>query len=153
MAWLRCVGKHSQQHVRATESHLSPCVGTGQNYGDGIPQSRTAGSRGLERSLRSLQRPAGGFLESAKSVNVRDGGPLQRCRQVWGEQLTERELEVAMLVVDGAPNRQVAAQLHVSVRTVEVHLGRVFAKLSVRSRVALSVLAHRMGSEWGQGGT
>ncbi|MBQ3359962.1 MAG: DNA-binding response regulator, partial [Microbacterium sp.] len=31
----------------------------------------------------------------------------------------------------------------VSVRTVEVHIGRAFAKLGVRSRVELTVLAHR----------
>ncbi|MFF2387621.1 LuxR C-terminal-related transcriptional regulator [Agromyces sp. NPDC058104] len=70
--------------------------------------------------------------------------PLVVCRSVWAEVLTERELEVAMLVVDGASNRDVAARLFVSVRTVEVHLGRVFTKLDVHSRVELAVLAYRM---------
>lgn len=77
-----------------------------------------------------------------------DANPLELCRLEWSTVLTERELEVALLVVEGAPNREAASQLHVSVRTVEVHLGRVFAKLGVRSRVELSVLAHRMGSDW-----
>ncbi|MBP2412421.1 DNA-binding CsgD family transcriptional regulator [Arthrobacter stackebrandtii] len=80
-------------------------------------------------------------------------GPLDECRTVWAELLTERELEVAMLVVDGASNRQAAATLHVSVRTVEVHLGRVFHKLQVRSRVELSVAAHRMGAGWSTAAT
>ncbi|MFF2271356.1 LuxR C-terminal-related transcriptional regulator [Agromyces sp. NPDC058136] len=70
--------------------------------------------------------------------------PLAVCRSVWTDILTERELEVAMLVVDGASNRDAAARLYVSVRTVEVHLGRVFTKLDVHSRVELAVLAHRM---------
>ncbi|MFF2275338.1 LuxR C-terminal-related transcriptional regulator [Agromyces sp. NPDC058126] len=70
--------------------------------------------------------------------------PLVACRAVWAEVLTERELEVAMLVVDGASNRDAAARLYVSVRTVEVHLGRVFTKLDVHSRVELAVLAYRM---------
>ncbi|MFF2494534.1 LuxR C-terminal-related transcriptional regulator [Agromyces sp. NPDC058064] len=70
--------------------------------------------------------------------------PLVVCRGVWAEVLTERELEVAMLVVDGASNRDAAARLFVSVRTVEVHLGRVFTKLDVHSRVELAVLAYRM---------
>ncbi|MFE6965928.1 LuxR C-terminal-related transcriptional regulator [Agromyces sp. NPDC057679] len=70
--------------------------------------------------------------------------PLVACRAVWAEVLTERELEVAMLVVDGASNRDVAARLYVSVRTVEVHLGRAFTKLDVHSRVELAVLAYRM---------
>lgn len=73
-----------------------------------------------------------------------DDDPLACCRAVWSDTLTERELEVAMLVVDGASNREAAARLYVSVRTVEVHVGRVFTKLGVHSRVELAVLAHRM---------
>ncbi|PFG34291.1 helix-turn-helix transcriptional regulator [Sanguibacter antarcticus] len=61
----------------------------------------------------------------------------------WGAALTRRELDVALLVVQGASNRDVARALTVSVRTVEVHLGRVFRKLGARSRVELTVLAHR----------
>lgn len=61
----------------------------------------------------------------------------------WTSVLTARELDVARLVVQGGTNRDVAEQLFLSVRTVEVHLGRVFRKLGVRSRVELTVLAHR----------
>ncbi|MFC8731855.1 LuxR C-terminal-related transcriptional regulator [Luteimicrobium sp. NPDC057192] len=66
-----------------------------------------------------------------------------RLHERWGDLLTERELDVALLVVDGASNKEVAEWLFVSVRTVEVHLGRVFRKLGVRSRVELTVVAHR----------
>lgn len=69
--------------------------------------------------------------------------PLSSCRHAWAQLLTARELEVAMLAVGGAANRDIAAALNVSVRTVEVHLGRVFAKLDVRRRVELTALAHR----------
>lgn len=48
-----------------------------------------------------------------------------------------------MLAVEGTGNRAIAERLSISVRTVEVHLGRVFAKLDVRNRVELTVLAHR----------
>ncbi|WP_396652588.1 helix-turn-helix transcriptional regulator [Microbacterium sp. Se5.02b] len=48
-----------------------------------------------------------------------------------------------MHAIRGAANRDIAEALRVSVRTVEVHLGRVFTKLEVRSRVELTVLAHR----------
>lgn len=65
-------------------------------------------------------------------------------REEWGDVLTDRELDVALLVVEGSSNRDVAEKLFLSVRTVEVHLGRVFRKLGVRSRVELAVLAHRM---------
>ncbi|WP_407360717.1 LuxR C-terminal-related transcriptional regulator [Microbacterium sp. LBN7] len=69
--------------------------------------------------------------------------PLSSCRHVWSQLLTAREVEVAMLAVGGAGNKDIAAALSVSVRTVEVHLGRVFAKLDVRRRVELTALAHR----------
>ncbi|MBP3978128.1 helix-turn-helix transcriptional regulator [Microbacterium sp. BLY] len=68
---------------------------------------------------------------------------LGACRSAWAQLLTARELEVAMLAVGGTGNREIAERLSVSVRTVEVHLGRVFSKLGVRNRVELTVLAHR----------
>lgn len=71
------------------------------------------------------------------------GDPLGVCRAAWEPLLTDRELSVAMLVADGRTNREIAAQLLVSVRTVEVHIGRVFTKLDVRSRSELIALAHR----------
>jgi DNA-binding CsgD family transcriptional regulator len=60
----------------------------------------------------------------------------------WASGLTDREREVAALVVLGTSNREVATRLHLSVRTVEVHLARVFAKLDVHSRTELSYLVH-----------
>lgn len=48
--------------------------------------------------------------------------------------LTRREAEIAGLVVDGLSDRDIAARLVVSVRTVESHLARVYRKLGVSSR-------------------
>lgn len=69
--------------------------------------------------------------------------PLAACRAAWSQQLTARELDVAMRAAAGSSNREISEALVVSVRTVEVHIGRAFAKLGVRSRVELTVLAHR----------
>ncbi len=44
------------------------------------------------------------------------------------------EQAVARLVATGRSNRQTAAELYVSVKTVEFHLGRIFDKLGIRSR-------------------
>jgi DNA-binding CsgD family transcriptional regulator len=41
---------------------------------------------------------------------------------------------VARLVADGATNREVAAQLYLSVKGIEYHLGNIFAKLAITSR-------------------
>jgi DNA-binding NarL/FixJ family response regulator len=48
--------------------------------------------------------------------------------------ITDREREIAMLVVAGWSNREVADRLFVSVRTVEGHLYRIFAKLGIDDR-------------------
>ena len=54
--------------------------------------------------------------------------------------LTERERDVMDLVVAGLPNKLIADQLDISVRTVEVHRSRVFDKMQVKSAVELANL-------------
>ncbi len=55
-------------------------------------------------------------------------------------ELTEREYDVLRLVVEGLPNKLIADQLDISVRTVEVHRSRVFEKMNVKSAVELANL-------------
>lgn len=53
-------------------------------------------------------------------------------------QLTAQQREISRLVADGATNREIAARLYLSTRTVEHHLRNIFIKLGVRSRVELA---------------
>lgn len=62
--------------------------------------------------------------------------------------MTEREAEVLSLVAAGRTNQQIAAELVLSVRTVERHLATVYQKLGVSGRSARAAavsFAHREG--------
>ena len=60
------------------------------------------------------------------------------------DELTERERDVMRLVVEGLPNKLIADQLDISVRTVEVHRARVFDKMEVKSAVELANLLRKI---------
>jgi DNA-binding CsgD family transcriptional regulator len=57
------------------------------------------------------------------------------------EGLASMERQVAALVMEGATNREIAARLFISVKTVEATLTRVYRKLGIRSRVDIVRLA------------
>jgi predicted ATPase len=59
--------------------------------------------------------------------------------------LTRREAEVAALAARGLTNRDIAAQLFLSVRTVEVHVDHVLTKLGFRTRTQLAAWAYEEG--------
>jgi len=61
------------------------------------------------------------------------------------DELTERELEVLGLAAKGMTNREIAQELFISVRTVQVHLSNVFGKMGVGSRTEAVLLALRKG--------
>ena len=61
-------------------------------------------------------------------------------REARLQSLTEREREVMQRVAAGKLNKVIADELHVSVRTVEVHRARVCAKLGVRSAAEVATL-------------
>src|SRR5262249_45821262 len=91
----------------------------------------------------SLEQSAAAFSElgapgwAAQAISERDRVGGRRARQSEDE-LTPAEQRVVELAVDGLANKEIAAALFVSVRTVEVHLKNAYAKLGPRSRAQLA---------------
>jgi len=55
--------------------------------------------------------------------------------------LTDREIEVLKLVAEGKFNKEIAAQLHISERTVKNHISNIFKKIDVCDRTQAAVFA------------
>ena len=66
-------------------------------------------------------------------------GPREE-RLVRADELTPQELKIALLVAQGLTNREVAASLFLSPKTIEHHLSHIYRKLDVRSRTQLARL-------------
>ena len=83
--------------------------------------------------------------EYARRLPVADAGadPADRYPQLAS--LTEREREVLAVVAQGLSNTEIAASLFVSETTVKSHVGRILAKLGLRDRVQIVVLAYESG--------
>jgi DNA-binding NarL/FixJ family response regulator len=89
----------------------------------------------LAELLDAIRRVATGGM--AFSIRPRAGAGLAR--------LSERELDVVRLVVDGRSNDEIAARLGIGPKTVESHLRRLFERFDLASRTELATRALREG--------
>jgi ATP/maltotriose-dependent transcriptional regulator MalT len=104
------------------------------------------GGRAAERAWQAGRRLA---LEPTLAEVVAAPPPTVAQRSPGG--LTRREIEVARLVAEGRTNREVAAQLILSERTVARHLDHILARLGVPSRTAAAAVILRAGWSDGNG--
>jgi len=104
------------------------------------PSLQTAGAAAARLVAEGRQMTLAVALEYALADEPEDAwGPGP------GQALTRREREVAVLVAGGLTNRDVAARLSLSVRTVEVHVDHILTKLGFRTRTQLAAWAHEQG--------
>jgi two-component system response regulator DctR len=114
-----------------------------------------SGHGDIPMAVEALKRGAFDFLEKPYSDNaladrveqalavdaaMHQLDTRQGERKARLDSLTEREREVMQRVAAGKLNKVIADELHVSVRTVEVHRARVYAKLGVRSAAEVATL-------------
>ena len=81
-------------------------------------------------------------FDEAVAYARRRRGERRRAASGW-ESLTRAELDVAKLISEGLGNKDIAARLFISPRTVQAHLTHIYAKLGLTSRVQLAQEAAR----------
>jgi DNA-binding CsgD family transcriptional regulator len=78
-----------------------------------------------------------GFAERARRELLATGERVRKRSVKTRGELTAQEMQIARLAKNGLSNPEIAARLFISARTVQYHLGKVFAKLAISSRSQL----------------
>jgi two-component system response regulator DctR len=130
-----------------------------RNLADVLPVIFLTGHADVPTAVDMVKRGAFDFCEKpfsdnalvdrieqalAKSTQVLAARREQVALQARLGELTDRERDVMRLVVEGLPNKLIADELDISVRTVEVHRARVFEKMDVKSAVELANLLRHL---------
>ena len=137
---IRCSARRTRGPSRAVRARPHATAGRARRAAR-AQLGRGAHDRSLDALERFEQLGAASWAENTRAEIAR----LPGRRPSGPDVLTTREREVAELVAGGLANKEVAARLHVSLRTVEATLSKVYAKLGVRSRTALAARIVREG--------
>jgi DNA-binding CsgD family transcriptional regulator len=116
-------------------------------YGEQLRRRRRRGEarRHLRSAHESFERLGlTGWAELAAAELRATGETARRRDPATATQLTPQEVQIVRIVSTGATNREVAAQLFLSPRTVDYHLHKVFTKLGLSSRAELI----RRAADW-----
>jgi DNA-binding CsgD family transcriptional regulator len=109
-------------------------------YGEWLRRERLRreARRHLRRAAELFHQIGAPPWEDRAEAELRATGETARRRDPSTlDQLTPQELQIASLVAAGMTNREVAAQLYLSPRTIDYHLRKVFSKLGLSSRTEL----------------
>jgi DNA-binding NarL/FixJ family response regulator len=131
-AWERLQRPHNQS--KALLRAASVAAVSGDREGAAV---RLKAALPLAKALRATP-----LVEEIEVLARRVGG-LQEAQEP-SELLTPRELEVLRLVTQGRTNRDIAAELFISAKTVSVHVSNILGKLGVTTRGEAAAAAHRL---------
>jgi DNA-binding NarL/FixJ family response regulator len=111
-------------------------------YGQALRRARRRATarEQLHEALADFERLNAAPWAERTRAELRVAGGAATAPAAGPANLTPQQWEVARLVSAGATNREVAARLYLSPRTVEHHLRNIFARLGLRSRVELTRL-------------
>lgn len=104
-----------------------------------------------ERLLKSIQACVDGEILLSNQIyskiidRIRKVGPPEGSHLIIFSTLTEREIEVTRLIVQGKSNPEIAQALFISESTVKNHISNILHKLEMKDRVELAILAVREG--------
>jgi ATP/maltotriose-dependent transcriptional regulator MalT len=113
-------------------------------YGEHLRRERrrTDSREQLRAALEAFERlQASPWAERARTELRASGETARRRDPSTVDELTPQELQIVRLVSEGLSNKEVAAQLFLSPRTIDYHLRNVFAKLGIKSRTQLAHLS------------
>ena len=118
-------------------------------YGEVLRRNRQrAGARvQLREALRIFEQlNAVPWADRARAELRATGEHTRSHRRSAAFELTPQELQVALIVADGATNQEVAAALFLSTKTIEYHLSKIYRKAGVSSRDQLAGLIARQAA-------
>ncbi len=108
---------------------------------------RTDAREPLRSALETFEKlGAEPWAERARAELGASGETARRRDPSASDRLTPQELQVALVVAQGATNREAGAALFLSPKTIEAHLGRIYRKLDIRSRTELARLLASEGA-------
>jgi len=116
------------------------CLGERQRRARRIGQARESLVAALEGFEQLGAQP---WIKRTRRELRAAGARLGPAAEQPVKRLTPQELQVALVVASGATNREAAASLFLSPKTVDFHLGKVYRKLDVRSRSELAAFMTR----------
>jgi ATP/maltotriose-dependent transcriptional regulator MalT len=139
----------ARRAVALADATVNPLIGARARAVLGSALARAGETDGAVAALEAAERTlvafgalrdAGAAAQELRRLGRRGPRRARSSAPAGLEALSAREREVARLVADGKRNRDVAAALFLSEKTVESHLARIYDKLGVRSRAALAAL-------------
>jgi len=95
----------------------------------------------LREALETFEQLEATPWAERASAELHAAGAIKRAPVGDPDELTAQEVRVALAVARGATNREVAAELFLSPKTIEYHLGHVYRKFGIHSRTELAALA------------